>query len=131
MVELVIRVSCLCLFLAGAETIHGIFRMRFVVPRIGKLKAQRISVVTGSLLALGICYLVVPTLGLHSWGALFILGACLSGFMTAFDIAIGRFVARLPWKIVLSDFDPTKGNLILVGLLLLLLFPLLIMTIKA
>jgi len=51
--------------------------------------------------------------------------------MAAFDIVIGRYAARLPWKVVLSDFNPSKGNLILIGLLLLLLFPLFIMAITA
>jgi hypothetical protein len=131
MAELILRVSCLCLFLAGAETIHGIVRMRFLVPRVGKPRAQRISIVTGSLLAFGICYLVVPTMGLHSQLSLLILGMVLSGFMAAFDIVIGRFAVRMPWPAVLADFNPAKGNLILIGLLLLFLFPLLIVTIKA
>ena len=131
MAELLLRVFCLCLLLAGAETLHGILRMRFIVPRTGKLKAQRISIVTGSLLAFGLCWLVVPSLGLHSRGALLSLGMCLSGFMAGFDLAIGRVVARLPWKVVLSDFNPAKGNLILIGLVLLFLFPLLIMSVRA
>jgi hypothetical protein len=55
----------------------------------------------------------------------------LSGFMAAFDIVIGRYAARLPWRVVLADFNPAGGNLILIGLLLLLLSPLLVITIKA
>jgi len=46
--------------------------------------------------------------------------------MAAFDIVIGRYGARMPWKSVIADFNPAKGNLLLVGLVCLLLFPLLV-----
>jgi hypothetical protein len=130
MLDPFLRIACLCILLAGAETIHGIARMRFLVPRIGRLQAQRISIVTGSLLAFVICYLVVPPLGLTSGVALLALGATLSGFMAAFDLVMGRYAARLPWKTVLADFNPARGNLLLMGLILLFLFPLLVMSIK-
>lgn len=130
MLDPFLRIACLCILLAGAETIHGIARMRFLVPRIGRLQAQRISIATGSLLAFVICYLVVPPLGLTSGVALLALGATLSGFMAAFDLVMGRYAARLPWKTVLADFNPASGNLLLVGLILLFLFPLLVMSIK-
>jgi hypothetical protein len=39
--ELISRVLSLCLALAAAETLHGIVRMKCLVPRIGKVRAQR------------------------------------------------------------------------------------------
>lgn len=130
MSELILRVVCLCLALAGVETLHGIARMRFLVPRIGRLKAQRISIVTGSLLALAVCVLGVPSLGLHTPASLLALGMGLSAFMACFDLCIGRYAARLPWKRVLADFNPWHGNLLSLGLLLLVFFPLLVMSIR-
>jgi len=127
MPELALRIACLCLTLAGVETLHGIARMRFLVPRVGRLKAQRISIVTGSLLAFAVCFLSVPSLGLHAPASLLGLGLLLSAFMAAFDVCIGRYAARLPWKVVLADFNPRHGNLLSLGLLLMVFFPLLVM----
>ena len=62
--DTLIRIVALCVVLAGAETLHGIVRMVWVVPRIGKDLAIRLSALTGSLLALGICWLLVPPIGL-------------------------------------------------------------------
>ncbi len=131
MIELALRIACLCLALAGTETLHGIARMRLLVPRIGKRKAQRISIVTGSLLAFAVCSLAVPPLGLSSRSSLLALGTGLAAFMASFDIFIGRLVARNTWKAVLGDFDPRGGNLISIGLGFLVLCPLLVMAIRS
>ncbi len=104
--------------------------MRFLVPRIGVKRAQRISIVTGSLLALMVCSVGVPGLGLHSRTSLLGLGLLLAAFMAAFDMLIGRLVARRSWKVVLQDFDPRRGNLLVFGLLVLVLAPLLVMGLK-
>ncbi|NTW85089.1 MAG: hypothetical protein HGB30_02880 [Holophagaceae bacterium] len=125
--EPALRTLALCLALAGVETLHGLARMRFLVPRIGMKRAQRISIVTGSLLALLVCSVGVPGLGLHSRTSLLGLGLVLAAFMAAFDMLIGRLVARRSWKVVLQDFDPRRGNLLVFGLLVLLLAPLLVM----
>lgn len=62
--ELILRVLALCVALAGAETLHGIARTVLVVPRIGKERALKLSILTGSALAFGVCYFFVPGLGL-------------------------------------------------------------------
>ncbi|HJW34879.1 MAG TPA: hypothetical protein VJ505_16135 [Holophagaceae bacterium] len=125
MLEMALRILCLCIALAGAETLHGIGRVKFLVPRVGVKVAQRISIVTGSMLAFLVCYLLVPHTGLHGFAALLILGVFLALFMAAFDVAIARFVAKRPWSIVLMDFNPTKGGLLVFGLAFLTLAPLL------
>ena len=123
MIELALRTASLCLLLAGVKTVHGIARMRLLVPRIGLRRAQQISILTGSLLAFAVCHAAVPSFGLHDPGSLLGLGAVLSGFMAAFDILIGRYAAQRSWRLVLEDFDPRRGNLLSVGLLALLLVP--------
>lgn len=123
MIELSLRVVALCIALAGAEMLHGIARTFLVVPRIGREKAQRLGIVTGCLLAFGICLLFVPTLGVASTSGLLALGIVLSAFMAAFDAAVGRYVAKRPWRVVLTDFNPARGNLLVVGLALLVVFP--------
>ena len=118
-----LRFASLCILLAGAETLHGIARTVLLAPRIGKLLAIKLSVVTGTLLAFGICYLFVPGVGAAGIGGHLLLGLGLSGFMAAFDVAIGRLVMRLKWSRIWEDFDPRSGNYLSIGLVLLALSP--------
>ena len=121
--ELSLRILGLCVALAGAEMLHGIARTLFLLPRVGKERAQQVGIVTGSLLAFAVCYLVVPSLGLSTLPQLLSLGLFLSAFMASFDVAVARLAMRRPWRSVAGDFDPRNGNYLVFGLALLLFFP--------
>lgn len=110
--------------LAATETLHGIARTVLVVPRIGKERALRLSIFTGSALAFGVCFYLVPGLGLGSASAHVYLGLFLALFMAAFDAAMGRFLFRRSWAKVATDFDPRSGNLLVFGLAFLVACPL-------
>lgn len=127
MTDTVLRVLSLCLALASVETLHGIARAALLVPRVGKKTALKISIVTGSLLALGVCRVFVPGIGFTTSGELLALGLFLSCFMAAFDIALGKLVLRLPWAKVLREFDPRSGNYLVFGLVVLVLWPWVVM----
>lgn len=120
----VLRIVALCVVLAGAETLHGIFRAAVLVPRLGKARALRVAVVTGSLLAFVACWLLVPGTGIGGTLPLLGLGVVLALFMAGFDIALGLFLLKKPWRRVREDFDPRTGNYLLAGVLLLATFPL-------
>lgn len=126
-----LRIVGLCLALAGVETLHGIFRAAVLVPRIGKRRALRASIVSGSALAFMVCYLLVPGIGLSGTIALVGLGCVLAVFMATFDIMIGLFVMKLPWPRIRADFDWRTGNYLSIGLVLLATFPCLVMLCKA
>jgi hypothetical protein len=124
--DLVLRVLALCIALASAETLHGIARTVYVVPRIGKERAIKLSALTGSLLAFLICLAMVPGIALQGHAQHAVLGLVLAGFMACFDIAIGRFVMRKSWAKIRPDFDPRTGNYLLFGLLALALAPMVV-----
>jgi hypothetical protein len=121
--EIALRALALCVALAGAETLHGITRATLLVPRVGKARALRISIVSGSALAFAVCYFLVPTVGLATIGQHLILGAGLALFMALFDLVMGKLLLRRSWRKALDDFNPATGNLLVVGLALLVLFP--------
>lgn len=129
MTDTTLRILALCIALASAETLHGIVRAAWLVPRMGKKSALKISIVSGSLLAFGVCWVFVPGIGLQETGELLALGLLLTGFMAAFDVAIGKLVLRLPWNKVLREFDPNSGNYLVLGLVGLVFWPWLIMQI--
>lgn len=129
--DLLLRVLSLCVLLASAETLHGIFRAAVIVPRIGKKRALKISIVTGSLLAFGVCYWQVPGLGLTATGPLMGVGLTLALFMASFDVVLGKLVMKRPWRKAFTDFDPRTGNYLVFGVLLLVMFPWVVMAIQS
>ncbi|HOE41473.1 MAG TPA: hypothetical protein PLB25_07570 [Rhodoferax sp.] len=117
------RVFSLCLALASAEMLHGITRIRYLVPLVGKSNAQKISIVTGTLLAFGVCYVFIPAMGLTTRFSAIALGVFLAAFMASFDIAVGRLLMRRKWALIAEDFDPRKGNYLVFGLAALVAIP--------
>ena len=124
--DALIRIAALCVVLASAETLHGVARATLVIPCLGKAKAIKLSALTGTLLALAICWLLVPGINLKSPGAHFALGVFIASFMASFDIAIGRWLMRKSWAKIWPDFNPATGNYLLYGLVVLCFIPLLV-----
>ena len=116
----------LCLMLASAETLHGIARTVLVVPRIGKARALRWSIVTGSLLAFGACFVLVPGIGLVGGWQHLGQGLTLAVWMAGFDLALGRLLLHKPWHKIWPGFQPHTGDLLLIGLLFLFATPVLV-----
>lgn len=123
--ELLLRGLALALLLAGAETLHGMARLRWLVPRLGGRRAQRVSIVSGSLLAFLLVALALPSLPLLSRTGLLLLGIAMAAFMVAYDVALGRWFFHRSWRAVFQDFNPFRGNLLVLGVILLILSPLL------
>lgn len=117
------RFAALCLLLAGAETLHGIARTVWLAPRVGKARAVQLSVVSGTLLALLLCYFYVPGIGAQGAVGHGLLGLGQAAFMAAFDVAMGRLVMRMPWPRIGRDFNPASGNYLSFGLAALSLIP--------
>ncbi|WP_374259195.1 hypothetical protein [Aquabacterium sp.] len=107
--EILIRVVALCVLLASVETLHGIARTTWLVPRVGKARALQIGALTGSILAFIVCWVQVPGMGLTSPQA---------------HIALGRLLLRKPWHKIRDDFNPATGNYLLYGLVALGISPL-------
>jgi hypothetical protein len=122
--DILLRIGALCVLLASAETLHGIARITIVIPRIGKERAIKLSAVTGTLLALALCWLLVPGINLQTPTAHLLLGIFLAAFMASFDIAIGRWLMRKSWTKIWPDFNPATGNYLLFGLVALCFIPL-------
>jgi hypothetical protein len=128
--DLLLRTLSVCVALAGTEMLHGIARTVLLAPRVGKQRALELSIVSGTLLAFGVCYLLVPRVGLRTIGGHVVLGVALAAFMASFDIALGRWLLRRPWAKVRADFDPRTGNYLVFGLAALVLIPALVFVMR-
>lgn len=126
----VLRIAGLCIALAGAETLHGIVRTVWLARKVGKERATRLSVVSGTALAFFVCYVLVPGIGLQGWLQHFMLGILLSAFMAGFDITFGRLVMRFNWRRIWRDFNPSSGNYLSIGLVALSVIPLAVWSLR-
>lgn len=128
--DIFIRTLALCFVLAGAETLHGIARTIFVVPRIGKARALKLSIFSGTALAFCICYLLVPGIGLSTFFAHLVLGFVLALFMAGFDLALGMLLLKRSLKKALADLNPATGNLLIFGVAALVFIPVVVAYIR-
>lgn len=130
MVEKIVRIASLCVVLAGAETLHGIFRAIVLVPSMGKNNALKVSIVSGSALAFAVCFFLVPGIGIKEPVALLATGLVLALFMASFDIILARKLLKLPWAMIWRDFDPRTGNYLSFGLFFLIFIPYAVMLLQ-
>jgi len=130
MIILWIKILSICLMLASVETLHGIARTIFVVPKIGNKRAKQYSVISGTLLAFTVCYIMVPWLNIHVDYQLILIGLVLAVFMASFDIILARFVVKLKWESIINDFNPAKGNYLIFGMISLIIIPYAVMKLK-
>jgi len=121
----------LCIALAGFETLHGIVRTVWVAKKLGKERAVKLSAFSGTALAFGVCYVLVPAIGLQGPFAHIGLGLLLAAFMASFDIAFGRLVMRFKWPRIWRDFNPASGNYLSFGLAALMFIPVLVWWLRA
>ncbi len=129
--DLAVHFISLCVMLAGFETLHGIARTVWLAPRLGKQRALRWSIVSGSALAFGVCWWRVPGFGLHTPAEWLALGAGAALFMASFDVALAHWLLRRPWSRAFDDLNPATGNLLCFGLVWLSVAPWLVMVLRA
>lgn len=118
-----LRALAVWLAIFAAEAAHGVARLLFLVPQVGDLPARQIGVATGSLLILLIAWLTVGWIGAttrHAWRG---IGALWVALMISAEVLLGRYVFGYSWSRVVEDFDPTRGGLLGLGLLVLFLAP--------
>jgi hypothetical protein len=119
------KIICFYILVACGETLNGIARTVFLNKRVGAPNAKRLSMISALSLCLLICYFYLPLLQIRTDRGLILLGISLSSFMFVFDIVLARFVARARWEAILDDFNIFKGNLLAVGMIVMVFCPLL------
>ena len=125
------RALLVWLVIVGTETLHGIARTLLLEPRVGDLRARQIAVFTGSLLILAIATASVRWIGAESRGQLLAIGGAWLVLTLAFEVVAGRWIAGYSWDRVAADFDPSRGGLLLFGMIVLALAPLIAARIRA
>ena len=110
------------ILIALAETVHGIIRTILLEPRVGDLASRQIGVLTGSLMILLIAYITIDWIGAREARALVAVGTLWLVLMLTFEVTLGRAFG-LSWERIMSDYVPSQGGLMIVGMTFLALSP--------
>jgi hypothetical protein len=108
--------------IALAETVHGTMRTIVLEPRVGDLASRQIGVLMGSLMILVIAYLTIDWIGARKAKSLVAVGTLWLVLMLAFEVTLGRALG-LSWERIMSDYVPSQGGLMIVGMAVLALSP--------
>lgn len=120
---MILRATIVGLLIALAEVLNGNLRVRHLQRRLGRKRAKHWSFVTGFCLFATIAWCMLPWIDPQSFVQCLQIGLVWLILMTALDLYFGRFVFRLSWAKIRDDFNPRKGNLLGVGLVLLFFCP--------
>ena len=104
------------------ETIHGILRSIFLVPRVGREMSNLIGWPIAACIVLGVTLLTSRWVGLRSKRALLGLGALWVVMTFCFEISIGLLQGMSTAQII-SDINPLAGGLMVYSLIVAFVSP--------
>lgn len=120
---MVLKALTIWLIIAVGEIINGNIRVRYLQRRYGRHRAKQISFFSGVAIFATICWCFLSWIGPNNLLHCLSIGLIWAILMMFLDIYFGKFVFRFSWDKILEDFNPRKGNLLGVGILLLLFCP--------
>lgn len=106
-----------------AESLNGTIRIFWLIPTFGDPLAHQISFVTGATLIVAIATLFVPWLHLSQFSQMLQVGFLWMLLTVMFEISLGRFVFGYSWGQIAADYNLLQGNLMSLGLILIVLSP--------
>jgi hypothetical protein len=112
------------LLIALAETLNGIFRVRVLHKKLGAKTARLVSFILGSLIIFLINIILLPWINPKTISEAFFIGFVWMSLMIVYDLYVGRVLFKLSWDKILEDFNIFKGNLLALGMMLILFLPL-------
>jgi hypothetical protein len=91
--------------------VNGVARDRLYGPRVGELAAHQFSTAT-LLILLGVYFYALERLWpLYSRATAWAIGVTWLIMTLVFETALGRLVAREPWRKILADYNVLAGRL--------------------
>jgi len=106
-----------------AESIHGTLRQLLIAPMIGDLPARRIAFFVGILLIFLIAYWFIRWISAPSTKSLFAVGVMWMILTLLFEFGLGIFVFNFSLERMLEDYDISRGGLMGLGLVFVVLAP--------
>lgn len=111
------------LLILSLETVHGILRGIFLVPRIGERMSSLVGWPVAMIIVLLVSVLLIGWTRVTGTSALLRLGAVWAVLTFAFEISIG-ILRGLDAGHIWAEINPLAGGLMLYSLIVMLLAPL-------
>lgn len=120
---MLIKALIVWFLIAIGEIINGNIRVRLLQRKYGQRRAKQLSFFLGIAIFWTITWFFLSWVGPSNLYQCFGIGLIWMLLMLLLDIYFGKFVFRYSWQKISDDFNPKKGNLLGVGMLLLFLCP--------
>jgi len=120
------RAIAVWLLIMLLESVLATLRALFLAPAIGDFPARQLGVLTGCVLVFLVTLIAFIWLRARSGGALLRIGALWVSLTVLFEAGLGRLVLGFDWARILSDYDLSRGGLMGLGLVAMLLTPLVV-----
>ncbi|MCC7014581.1 MAG: hypothetical protein IT454_18615 [Planctomycetes bacterium] len=117
------RALAVWLAIIALESAHGAARIAWLEPRVGDLRARQLCVFSGMALIFIVSRVSIRWLAPRSAADAWRVGILWLLSTLAFEVALGRCVAKLTWERILSDYDPSSGGLLAFGMAFLCIAP--------
>ncbi len=127
---MLIKIILTWLLIAIGEIINGNIRVRYLHQKYGVHRAKQISFFSGTAIFTTIIWFSLPWIDPSNLYECFSIGLILTALMILVDIYFGKYIFHYSWKKIADDFNPRKGNLLGIGMLLLFLCPAIIFILK-
>ena len=127
---MIIKAIVVWLFIATGEIFNGNIRVKYLQPKYGLHRAKQISFLSGVTIFIVIIWFLLPWVGPKNLSHCLGIGIIWMSLMFFVDIYFGRCVFRYSWSKIFADFNLFKGNLLGLGMLILLFCPVVVFLIK-
>jgi hypothetical protein len=118
-----IRRALACwLLIMTAESVNGTLRRLFLLPAVGELRAHQAGVAIGCAIVFSVTWLFTARTGPSSRPRPFLTGALWVVLTILFEIGLGMIFGYFRER-MLADYDLSKGGVMGIGLLFMLLAP--------
>lgn len=120
---MLIKVFLGFILIASAETLNGIFRIKVLYKKLGVRKAKFVSFLLGSIIIFILNLILFQWIAPQNIKEAFVIGFLWMILMITYDIFVGKVLFKLSWAKVIEDFNIFKGNLLGIGMCVILLLP--------
>ena len=119
------RAGVVWLVIMLAESLHGTIRVLLLEPYMGESRARRIAFFTGMVIIFAIAVAFIRWMRATGIRQLLSIGGLWAALTFGFELLLGRCVLDYSWERIFADYDLSRGGLMSVGMIFLILAPLL------
>ena len=119
-----LRATLVWMLIILAETAHGAVREIFIAPALGDLRARQLGIPIACVIVFAMAWATSRWLGAATRAVRLAVGLWWAALTLAFEFTLGRAIG-LSWSRILSDYDPSRGGFMVLGIAFMVFAPML------